>query len=191
MRHLERCHRGHRVYGWCRPEQGEWYAEQVGALSGGTVVEVGVYAGMSISYAVDAAIAGGTTIHAIDPWELRFVAGSSDWERLRAVHRDFSDFLDACDLRDHVVEIADFSVAASGRFADRSIDLLYLDGGHTYEDVRADLEAWWPKVRPEGTVLGDDYGAFAGVVEAVDEFAAARGVEIEVRDGTFRMSRPA
>lgn len=188
--HLQRTYRGHRVYGWCRPEQGEWYASLVGDLKGGTVVEVGVYGGMSISYAADAAIAGGTTIHAVDPWERRFEEGTDDWVRLSGVHRDFAAFLDACDLRGHVVEVPEFSVEASRSFADGSIDLLYVDGGHTYDDVRADLEAWWPKVRPGGLVLGDDYKAFEGVARAADEFAAAHGLDLEVRHGTFLLERP-
>jgi len=190
LHHLERVLRGHKVYGWCRPAQGEWYAQQVAQVDGGTVVEVGVYAGMSISYVADIAAERGTTIHAVDPWERRFTEGSADWERLRGVHRDFTEFVAACALGATVKEVAKFSEEAAASFADGSIDLVYIDGGHTYDQVQADLAAWWPKLAPGATLLGDDYEDFEGVARAADEFAAANGLDLRVQAGTLILVHP-
>ena len=58
-------------------------------------------------------------------------------------------------------------------FHDR-IDFLFVDGGHTFEDVWADMSEWLGKVRPGGCVAFHDYGNAeefphtAGVSEAVD-----------------------
>jgi hypothetical protein len=60
------------------------------------------------------------------------------------------------------------STAAAGRFADRSVDFLWLDAGHRYEEVLADLQAWLPKVCDGGVIGGDDYG-FLGVSAAVKD----------------------
>lgn len=51
------------------------------------------------------------------------------------------------------------------------IDYLYIDGDHSYEGCRADLEAWLPHVRLGGLVVGDDYDhpLFPGVRQAWDE----------------------
>lgn len=58
-------------------------------------------------------------------------------------------------------------------------DLIYVDGGHNYRDVKSDIEAYWPLVRPGGVLLGDDYHAGGpGVVQAADEFAAAVGLPL-------------
>jgi hypothetical protein len=38
-----------------------------------------------------------------------------------------------------------------------SLDFVYIDGNHRFEQVVADLAAWAPKVRPGGIVAGHDY----------------------------------
>ena len=68
--------------------------------------------------------------------------------------------------------IKDTSHNASNQFQNGSIDYIMLDAGHSYEDVNDDIHYWYNKVKPGGTISGDDYGGsfFPGVTRAVNEF---------------------
>ena len=56
--------------------------------------------------------------------------------------------------------------AASWPFA---VDMVFLDGDHRYEAVKADIEAWRPHVRPGGIFCGHDFWICPGVNRAVEE----------------------
>lgn len=64
------------------------------------------------------------------------------------------------------------SVSAAATYPDASLDFVFIDGDHLYEGVLADIKAWLPKVKPGGTIAGDDYGhahGSEGVIRAVTE----------------------
>jgi hypothetical protein len=41
-------------------------------------------------------------------------------------------------------------------FDDHSLDAVFVDGSHLYDDVKRDIEAWMPKVRKGGILFGHD-----------------------------------
>lgn len=49
------------------------------------------------------------------------------------------------------------SIEASLRYPSHSLDFVYLDAGHDYESVKADLKAWRPKLKYGGILAGDDW----------------------------------
>src|SRR5262245_46278110 len=63
-----------------------------------------------------------------------------------------------------------------------SADAIYIDASHDYEDVTADLKAYWELLRPGGIMFGDDYDPYwPGVMTAVNEFAIMNGLRIDNR----------
>lgn len=76
------------------------------------------------------------------------------------------------------------SLDAAPRFADGSLDAVFIDGNHHFDYVVQDIIAWAPKVRKGGMVSGHDYKPEGyertpipfGVIEAVNAYAAAHKI---------------
>ena len=81
---------------------------------------------------------------------------------------------------DRVAQIRLDSVEAARQISE-TLDFVYIDGDHSYEGIRADLEAWFPRVRPGGIIAGHDYGqpAFPGVKAAADHFFSRFGLTVQ------------
>lgn len=66
------------------------------------------------------------------------------------------------------------SIEAAKLFEPGSLDFIYVDGSHSYPDVKADIQAWWSKLSPQGILAGHDFDEqplHEGVRRAVEEFA--------------------
>jgi hypothetical protein len=65
---------------------------------------------------------------------------------------------------------------------DKTLDIVYIDADHSYEGVKKDLEAWYPKVKPGGVIAGHDFiNPAYGVSQAVNEFALNnKGIKVNV-----------
>ncbi|MFT8244255.1 class I SAM-dependent methyltransferase [Roseomonas sp. BN140053] len=117
------------------------------------LVELGTHYGVSYFAFCEALARFGVEVraYAVDTWQGDEHAGHYDnrvFEDVRAFHderfRGFSELLRGrfSDALDH--------------FEDGSVDLLHIDGFHTYEAVRADWEAWRPKLSDRAVVLFHD-----------------------------------
>jgi len=58
---------------------------------------------------------------------------------------------------DRSVILKGMTVEMANKVLDNSLDLLYLDAGHSYESVFNDLTAWYPKVKVGGIIASHDY----------------------------------
>lgn len=58
-------------------------------------------------------------------------------------------------------------------FEDESMDFIFIDGLHTYEQVLKDCRNYYPKLKKGGLFCGHDFRTIAGVNRAVTEFASS------------------
>jgi predicted O-methyltransferase YrrM len=73
------------------------------------------------------------------------------------------------------------SVEASKLYADNSLDFVFIDANHSYEFVKDDINAWYPKVKKGGILAGHDYiKLWSGVIQAVDEFILKHNYSLEI-----------
>ena len=70
-----------------------------------------------------------------------------------ALHKNLLD----CGFGDKIQLIISDSVSAAQLFSNASLDWVHLDARHDYESVKADIQAWLPKIKSNGWLSGDDY----------------------------------
>ena len=147
------------------------------AIGGETFVEVGAWFGKSTNYLATKIKESKKNIKftAIDTWK------GTDNEELHqnivgAFNGDiFYEFIDNTTLSNNYSAfdiIKDSSYNSAKLFRNSSIDYMMIDAGHTYDDVKSDINIWYSKIKPGGIVSGDDYGTniFEGVTRAVNEY---------------------
>lgn len=127
-----------------------WLIEQLQPQS---IVELGTHRGSSFLAMCQAVQEQGQTarVFAVDTWEGDEHAGyygDDIYNELRQYQqRNYAGISEMLRMR--------FNEALP-YFADGSIDLLHIDGLHTYEAVREDFETWLPKLSPRAVVIFHD-----------------------------------
>ena len=69
---------------------------------------------------------------------------------------------------------------AASRFATESLDLVFVDGDHSVPGCYADLELWYPKVKPGGILIGHDCLPDREVRQALEKFVKERKLSARV-----------
>jgi hypothetical protein len=68
------------------------------------------------------------------------------------------------------------SMEAVSKIENRSLDFIYIDARHNFDNVMLDLIYWVPKVKVNGIIAGHDYEAQCGVPQAVNAYTACHGI---------------
>jgi predicted O-methyltransferase YrrM len=117
-----------------------------------TCVEIGSALGKSASYIGMALKENGRgTLYAIDPHE------STEWNDVNAADslKEFTRNISAVGVRQQVSIIRSYSDVAALDWR-LPIDLLFIDGDHSYVGVKRDWELFLPHVKPSGIVIFHD-----------------------------------
>lgn len=116
-------------------------------------VELGVHKGDSYSAFCQAvqAFSLSTACYGVDSWTGDDHAGAY----AETIYQEYSRYHDQHYAGFSRLVRSTFDEALN-YFADGSIDLLHIDGQHTYEDVKHDFESWLPKLSDRAIVLFHD-----------------------------------
>ena len=91
-------------------------------------------------------------IRAVDMWSGDIGAPDTGEEVFALVNKIKDKFFSNLDIKLYQMRFDD----ALPDFQDGSIDILHIDGGHTFEDVDHDLKTWLPKLSEDGIILFHD-----------------------------------
>jgi len=136
----------------------------------GTLLEIGVWKGKSLSYLCVEAFnkSPAISVVGVDTWEGSVEHQNDPSITQATLFDEFSQNISP--VAQNLKTMRMPSLEASEQISDKSLDGVFIDGSHEYEDVRADILAWQPKVRPGGILAGHDYVfLWPGVEKAVNE----------------------
>ena len=131
-------------------------------------IEIGSYIGTS----ANALLRGGARhVYCIDIWN-GCPIDEENFKTSWAVGKEygqlaFNEFCKNVPLLTHVTPIIGDSLWWAEHWPFKA-DLIFIDGNHSYESVKADIKAWFRHVKLGGIICGHDFG-LDGVSKAVKE----------------------
>ena len=154
-----------KIHGWTNELELAWLAEKASRCT--NIAEVGSWQGRSTR-----AIADNTTgrVYACDTF--KGTPEDGHYKLLTDKPEDwlYTEFTRNMEGLSNVVTLAMPSLDAAKLFQGPTFDMIFIDAAHDYDNVKADILAWRPLLKPGGLFCGHDFDAGrAGVVTAVRE----------------------
>ena len=149
--------------------------------SGSKFVEVGAWKGKSAAYMAVEIINSEKNIdfYVIDTWE-----GSEEHMQnpeLKDLYEIFMSNMKPVENKFTPMRMP--SLEASKFFGNDSLDFVFIDAAHDYDNVVADLKAWYPKIKKGGVLAGHDFypdqPTWGDVYKAVKDVFGTNYLEIE------------
>lgn len=129
----------------------------------GTFVEIGSYLGSSSCFIAEGILQSGRKSHlyCIDTWQN---------DAMSEGNRDTYDaFLNNTqEYRNIISPLRGWSYDIAENF-DETVDFMFIDGDHSYEGIKRDVDLWVPKLNPGALVVMHDIGWAEGVQRVVVE----------------------
>ena len=174
------------IEGWCDSGLIDIYRKMAYTHDNAVFVEIGSWKGKS-SFCMASFIQAenkNIKFYCIDTWQ-----GSEEHvEDSEIVNNTlFNTFKKNTEpVGDFITSIQLNSLNAAHQFNDESLDFVFIDASHDYENVKNDINTWYPKVKKGGTIAGHDYHhTWSGVVKAVNEWAEINKKLISLTETTW------
>lgn len=166
-------HRWDKISGFFIPEDGEKLQE---LAKDKICLEVGSLRGRSTACLAEVA----KVVYAVDT----FRASGNGAKQVKGKPHEFTNLLGFCTNMylcgfTNIRMCVGLSSEISKTFDDNSLELVFIDGSHIYEDMCLDLKSWWPKLKMNNIMVFHDYGyprkgGWPGTTRAIDDFLMNR-----------------
>ncbi len=132
-------------------------------VNGRTYVEIGSYLGASSCFIAAGIRKRGSNgkLFCVDTWQNDAMS-----EGNRDTYKEFLQNTDK--YQKHIIIMRGKSVEVAKKFTEK-IDFLFLDGDHSYEGIKSDVEAWFPKLNRGAVIIFHDTGWAEGVQKIIRE----------------------
>ena len=156
-----------RIQGWMTRKELEWLYEKAKTME--SVVEIGSFKGRSTFVLASGCNGGNGTVYAIDP----FTGAALETNPAVSGKPTFDDFIKNCGHFPHLTVIKKTSVEAVEHLPNLKADMVFIDGDHSYDGVKSDLETWAPRAKK--LLCGHDLNDpnYPGIRQALYEFFGA------------------
>lgn len=155
------------VDGWMRPLELNWLYQTARGMR--SIVEIGSFKGRSTTALLDGCAGPVWSVDCFtEPTEAQLIATIGN--------------------RHNITLINGLSVEVSKRFKDKSVDMVFIDAGHTYDAAKSDIAAWLPKATK--IICGHDYTKFNPLLRMGDGWCQWPEVEQavdEIFSGRFEL----
>lgn len=139
-------------------------------------VEIGTWLGRSAAFMAVEIINSGKNIKfdCIDTWR-----GSQEHNLISIAQQEelYIAFIKNIEpVKNNITAYRTYSTEGAKLYADNSLDFVFIDAAHDYDNVLLDINAWYPKVKSGGVIAGHDYHEhdWPGVYKAAHDFFAGR-----------------
>jgi len=129
----------------------------------GYALEIGSYLGASACF-ISAGLKGSSKLICVDTWKNDAMSeGPRDtYEEFVKNTKNFSEKI-------IMVRGFSFNVVEDVKRITNAIDLLFIDGDHSYQAVKKDVELYFPLLKKGGAIIFHDIGWAEGVKKVVEE----------------------
>ncbi|MGD0280268.1 MAG: class I SAM-dependent methyltransferase, partial [Smithella sp.] len=128
--------------------------------SEGSIVEIGSFLGKSSNFLVEAILKSGH-LYCVDTWQNDAMPGGNQ--------DNFEQFLN--NMKGWEGKFTPLRGDSNKTVLDwkQQIDLLWIDGDHSYEGCASDIRNWFPFLKTNGWICLHDYANPCGVAQAAQE----------------------
>jgi predicted O-methyltransferase YrrM len=158
------------VEGWLSTAEGRCLYRLARKCQGrGVIVEIGSWKGKSTIWLGNGSLDGKqVTIHAIDPHtgspQCVEMFGEGVW-----TFNAFQQNIEQAGVKDVIEPHIGYSVEVASTF-EQPVEMIFIDGLHEWDGVKADFDAWYPKVVEGGWMVFHDSTCWPDVLRLVKDY---------------------